>query len=152
MKRPPRTLTSQMEHLIKTALAPGHFVSYNATFSFVSELEAVERELAKLIPTDPTQAVALYETFLAGCYEKAEEIDDSSGSFGQFVDELYCGWIKARRRPVPIRPRRRLACSGGWRRTRTSTSACHAPPGTCIHMTVARPLRAAPEVALLLLG
>jgi len=96
MKQPPRTLTSQMERLIETALAPGHFVSYNATFSLVSELEAVERELAKLIPTDPTQAVALYETFLAGCYEKAEEIDDSSGSFGEFVDELYCGWIKAR--------------------------------------------------------
>src|ERR1035437_3903351 len=34
--------------------------------------------------------------FLAGCYEKAEELDDSSGSFGQFVGELICGWIKAR--------------------------------------------------------
>jgi hypothetical protein len=40
--------------------------------------------------------VALYETFLAGCHEKAEEIDDSSGSFGQFVGELYRAWIKAR--------------------------------------------------------
>jgi hypothetical protein len=85
-----------MERLIETALTPGHFVSYNANFSFVSGLRTVERELAKLIRTDPTQAVVLYETFLAGCYEKAEEIDDSSGSFGQFVDELYCGWIKAR--------------------------------------------------------
>ena len=85
-----------MERLIETSLAPGRFVSYNATFSFVSELETVEHKLAKLIPTPPAQAVALYETFLAGCYEKAEEIDDSSGTFGQFVDELYCGWIKAR--------------------------------------------------------
>ena len=85
-----------MERLIETSLAPGRFVSYNATFSFVSELETVEHKLAKLIPTPPAQAVALYETFLAGCYEKAEEIDGSSGSFGQFVGELYCGWIKAR--------------------------------------------------------
>jgi len=96
VKRPPRAVTRQMEHLIETSFAPGRFVSYDATFSFVSELETVERELAKLIPTAPAQVVALYETFLAGCYEKAEEIDDSSGTFGQFVDELYCGWIKAR--------------------------------------------------------
>ena len=27
---------------------------------------------------------------------KVEELDDSSGSFGQFVEELYCGWIEAR--------------------------------------------------------
>jgi len=87
---------SQMERLIETALAPGRFVSDGGNFSFVSELGTAEHELAKLIPTAPAQAVALYETFLAGCYEKAEEIDDSSGSFGQFVDELYCGWIKAR--------------------------------------------------------
>jgi hypothetical protein len=42
------------------------------------------------------RAASLYETFLAGCNEKAEEIDDSSGSFGQFLAELYRGWIKAR--------------------------------------------------------
>jgi tetratricopeptide (TPR) repeat protein len=85
-----------MERLIESALMPGRFISYHADFSFVSDLGVVEKQLAKLIPTDPVQTVALYETFLAGCYEKAEEIDDSSGSFGQFVGELYCGWIKAR--------------------------------------------------------
>ena len=96
MTRPPRAITSQMERLIETARAPGRFVSYDASFSFVSELGTVEDELAKLIPTAPAQAVALYETFLAGCHEKAEEIDDSSGSFGQFVGELHRGWIRAR--------------------------------------------------------
>ncbi len=39
----------------------------------------------------------LYQTFLGGCYEKADEIDDSSGSFGMFVGGLYSGWIRARR-------------------------------------------------------
>lgn len=32
----------------------------------------------------------------AGCYEKAGDIDDSSGSFGDFVGQLHCMWIKAR--------------------------------------------------------
>jgi hypothetical protein len=96
MKRPPRAVTSRMKRLIETVLAPGRFVSYHATFSFVSDLGTVEHELARLMPTAPAQAVALYETFLAGCHEKAEEIDDSRGSLGQFVAQLYCGWIKAR--------------------------------------------------------
>jgi len=66
MKRPPRAITSQMERLIETALVPGRFVSYDANSSFVSKLGTVEHELAKLIPTAPAQAVALY----AGCHEK----------------------------------------------------------------------------------
>lgn len=43
----------------------------------------------------PARAAALYETFLAGCYEKAEELDDSRGNFGMFVDRLFSGWVKA---------------------------------------------------------
>ena len=89
-------MTRQMERLIESALMPGRYISYHADVSFVEELSAVENQLGKLISTDPAQAVSLYETFLAGCHEKAGEIDDSSGSFGQFVGKLYCGWIKAR--------------------------------------------------------
>jgi len=62
----------------------------------VSDLEGVAAKIAKLISSEPARAAALYETFLAGCYEKAEELDDSSGSLGQFVHELCCGWVKAR--------------------------------------------------------
>jgi hypothetical protein len=39
---------------------------------------------------ESAQAVGLYETFLAGRYEKTGEIDDSSGSFGDFVAQLHC--------------------------------------------------------------
>ncbi len=96
MTRNPRALTKQMERLIESTLMPGHYISHHADLSFVEELGVVERQLAGLISTDPAQAVSLYETFLAGCYEKAGEIDGSSGRFGQFVGELHCGWIKAR--------------------------------------------------------
>jgi hypothetical protein len=37
MKRPPRGITSRMECLIETTLAPGRFVSYHVTFSFLVE-------------------------------------------------------------------------------------------------------------------
>jgi len=96
MTRRAPDLVSQLEQLIEFALAPGSFVSWNADFAFVGELESVERRIAGLLSTEPGIAVSLYEAFLAGCNEKAEEVDDSSGSFGQFVGELYCGWIKAR--------------------------------------------------------
>lgn len=96
MTRRPRARIDPLERGIETALAPGRYVSYNATFDFVQELEQVEQQLQRLIPTEPTRAVALYEAFLAGCCEKAEEIDDSNGSFGQFVGELFGGWIRVR--------------------------------------------------------
>src|ERR1700730_9411973 len=96
MRKTPRNLTAQMERSIEMALAPGHFISYKANFDFVRDLEAAEKQIALLVLAEPKRAVSLYESFLSGCYAKAEEIDDSSGSFGQFVDKLFCGWIKAR--------------------------------------------------------
>jgi hypothetical protein len=119
MTRKPRALTKQMERLIETALMSGRF-RVQRQLLFVRDLEAVEHRLAKALSMDPANASALYETFLAGCYEKAEEIDDSSGcsqyrrermavrrgqarllgegevGFGDFVGGLHCAWIKAR--------------------------------------------------------
>ena len=85
-----------IEQEIELVLNPGAFIPYGACFSFVSDLDEVATKIAKLVSSDPARAVSLYETFLAACYLKIEELDDSSGSFGQFVDDLYCGWIKAR--------------------------------------------------------
>jgi hypothetical protein len=85
-----------LEAAIEAALQPGRFIAYGAGWEFISGLEAVAGQLEKLVHTDPERAVGLYETFLAGCYEKAEALDDSSGNFGMFVVSLYCGWIKAR--------------------------------------------------------
>ncbi len=45
---------------------------------------------------EPARSVTLCEAFLAGCHAKADELDDSSGSFGQFAQALICLWIKAR--------------------------------------------------------
>ena len=81
--------TDPLEQEIETALQPGYFIKYGAGWSFVEGLERVEEEVAKLVRSAPARAAALYETFLAGCYEKAEELDDSSGNFGMFVDRLF---------------------------------------------------------------
>ena len=85
-----------LEAAVEAALQPGRFIAYRAGSDFVSRLEEVAGQIEKLVRTDPERAGNLYETCLAGCYEKAEELDDSSGSFGMFVESLYCGWIKAR--------------------------------------------------------
>jgi hypothetical protein len=70
---------------MEVALQPGRFIAYGAGRDFVSSLEGVAGQLETLVPVEPERAVRLYETFLAGCYEKAEELDDSSGNFGMFV-------------------------------------------------------------------
>jgi hypothetical protein len=96
MKRKPRLGADPIERQMELALDPGVFIPDQASYSFVSELEEIAAGIGKLAGADPVRATALYETFLAGCYEKAEELDDSSGYFGQFAGELICGWIKAR--------------------------------------------------------
>jgi len=96
MTRKTRGKADPLEVEIELALNPGAFIPDRACFSFVSDLDGVAAKIANLTKTGPARAMALYETFLAGCYEKAEQLDDSSGSFGQFVGELFCGWIEAR--------------------------------------------------------
>jgi Family of unknown function (DUF6880) len=96
MTRKPRAKADPMEQEIERALKPGAFVSDGACFSFVTRLVVVAAKIDQFTSGDPARAVTLYETFLAGCYAKIEELDDSSGSFGQFVTDLYRGWIKAR--------------------------------------------------------
>ncbi|MEA3411963.1 MAG: hypothetical protein U9R74_10540 [Pseudomonadota bacterium] len=96
MTRKPRTKADPIEQELALALNPGAFIPDRACFSFVIDLDEVAAKIAMLTANDPSRAVTLYETFLAASYAKIEELDDSSGSFGQFVDELYCGWIKAR--------------------------------------------------------
>ncbi|MBI1898477.1 MAG: hypothetical protein HYS04_18375 [Acidobacteria bacterium] len=95
-KRGPSSKADPIEREIERALCPGAFIRDGESFSFVSGLDQVAATIDKLITTEPVRAVALYETFLAGCHAKADELDDSSGSFGRFAQELVCGWIKAR--------------------------------------------------------
>jgi hypothetical protein len=85
-----------MERSIEAALQPGHFIAWNEGYAFTSGLRQAEGEIARLAASDPMRAVALYETFIAGCNEKAEEVDDSDGELGMFAGGLFCGWIKAR--------------------------------------------------------
>src|ERR1017187_5325867 len=84
-----------IESEIELALSPGTFIRDRACFSFVSGLSGVAAQIDELQKTDPARAAGLYEAFLAGCQEKAEELDDSSGSLGQFAKDLICRWIKA---------------------------------------------------------
>lgn len=85
----------QYERAIERALVPGSFISEEDAWSFNDKVEAVAEKVEKLVERDPQLAVRVYETFIAACHEKAEEVDDSSGDFGMFVARLFCGWIKA---------------------------------------------------------
>lgn len=96
MKRKRPAKADPLEREIELALNPGAFIPDRACFEFAGELDALASRIAKLEPTDPARAVALYEAFLAGCYQKVEEVDDSSGSFGQTVGQLFCAWTSAR--------------------------------------------------------
>ncbi len=84
---------------IEGALAPGTFIAYGRSWDFVLSLDEVKDRLDAMVKAGQArQAVELYETFLAGCYEKAEEIDDSGGNLGDFFQQLFVSWVRARQR------------------------------------------------------
>jgi hypothetical protein len=85
-----------MDSVIESAFQPGRFIGWHEGSSFVSGLGHLENEIKNIVASDPTRAVTLYETFIAGCNLKAEEIDDSDGELGTFAGGLFCGWITAR--------------------------------------------------------
>ena len=88
----------ELERDIERALQPGSYIGHRERADFIEALEAIKAKIVPLIPQDgrAVRAVALLELFIAGCHEKAEEIDDSDGGFGQFVGDLFCDWIRAR--------------------------------------------------------
>jgi len=103
-----------LERAIEDALAPGAFIGYRDNWGFVDGVEAVRAKIVHLIKSgEAARAVALLETFIAGCYGKSEEIDDSSGSFGQFVEGLFCDWIKARQ-AAKVDPRETARMLVSW--------------------------------------
>ena len=84
---------------IERALNFDEFIYYNQSLDFISNLEKVKEDIDTLLKNGKAeQSVALYEIFLSGCYEKAEEIDDSNGGLGIFFNELFCSWIDARQK------------------------------------------------------
>jgi len=85
-----------LEQAMEAALSPGSFISYNAAWSFVHDVQGVANDIGEIIKNEPERAAHLFETFIAACHEKADEIDDSSGNFGMLVEDLFRGWIKAR--------------------------------------------------------
>jgi tetratricopeptide (TPR) repeat protein len=85
-----------LEKAIEAALSPGRFISYDASWSFVEDVQGVADDISGIIRKEPVRAARLYEIFIAACHEKAEEVDDSSGNFGMLVEELFQGWMNAR--------------------------------------------------------
>ena len=57
-----RKKTDPIEQAIETALSPGRFISYNAAWSFVNEVQDVANDIGKIIKQEPKRAAHLYET------------------------------------------------------------------------------------------
>jgi tetratricopeptide (TPR) repeat protein len=84
---------------LESALDLGEFISYNRSWDFIRDLEDVKHKIDALVKDGQAErAVNLYEIFLSGCYEKADEIDDSGGNLGMFFEDLFSAWINARQK------------------------------------------------------
>ena len=92
MSRRART-PDPFERRIESALRPGKFVSYSDSFVFAKGLDELVTQIEPLVDDNPERAADVYEAFLAGCYAKTHEIDDSSGELGNFMQMLCCHWV-----------------------------------------------------------
>ena len=87
----------RFEHQIEIALRPGQFVSTQDSYDFIGKLERVRESIEVFLPKEAKRAAGLCEVFLAGCVAKTDEMDDSNGYLGDFVQSLVCDWMRARR-------------------------------------------------------
>lgn len=91
----PDPLMTAIEH----ALFSGHFIAYGQMFHFAEGLDLAKNQVDALVKQGQAQrAVSLYEVFLAGCYDKAEEVDDSGANLSMFFEDLFISWIHARQK------------------------------------------------------
>jgi len=110
-----RKTDDSLARSIESALNLGQFVSYNHSWRFVQDLEEIKSKIDALLEQDQAQrALNLYEVFISGCYEKAEEMDDSGGNLGMFAQELFISWIKARQK-AGCRPEETVKIILRWR-------------------------------------
>jgi hypothetical protein len=92
---------------IECALDLGEFIPYNRSWDFVRGLEEVKHKIDTLVKDGQAErAVSLYEIFLSGCYEKADEIDDSGAtwacSLNQKILTLIWLFVKGRGQRLKI--------------------------------------------------
>jgi hypothetical protein len=77
-----------MHDINEDVLQPGNFTEWDEGASFLPDLGEVERQIEQLSHSDPARAGELYEPCIAGCTEKAGEVDDSDGEPGAFAGDL----------------------------------------------------------------
>jgi hypothetical protein len=105
-----RKIKNEQIHLISVlecALDLGEFIPYNRSWDFVRGLEEVKHKIDTLVKDGQAErAVSLYEIFLSGCYEKADEIDDSGAtwacSLNQKILTLIWLFVKGRGQRLKI--------------------------------------------------
>lgn len=81
---------------IERALMPGAYIDWRGASTFLNGLYAVADRIDALVPSDPERAVELLEDLIGGCFEKAEEVDDSGGELAMFVGDVFKRWVRAR--------------------------------------------------------
>ena len=54
-----------LEKAIEAALSPGRFISHNAAWSFVGDVQGFADDIGKIIRKEPLRAARLYEIFIA---------------------------------------------------------------------------------------
>lgn len=87
----------QIESEFKLALRPGRRVGGRGVDRLIDRLKEIAEDIeAVALGGEPAVAASLYEAFIAACEEKADQVRDPEGEFGEFAGTLLCRWVRAR--------------------------------------------------------
>ncbi|MGE0191718.1 MAG: hypothetical protein AB7T63_06705 [Planctomycetota bacterium] len=84
-----------LDRRIEVVLEPGRPIEADRVPIYLDRLQHVFSTVLGLAEDDPQSAITHVQTFVMGCLEKAEEIEDD-GSFASFVHALFVAWVKLR--------------------------------------------------------
>ncbi len=86
---------SSWEDRIAIAVGFGEFISWREISAYTEGLSNVQTELDEYSKHKPSDALPIFEIFIAACLVKAGEVDGSRDNLSIIVDDLFLGWARA---------------------------------------------------------
>ncbi len=86
---------SSWEDRIASAISFGGFISWREISAYTDGLSSLQAELNEYSKHKPSDALLIFEIFIAACLVKAGEVDGSRDNLSVIVDDLFLGWTRA---------------------------------------------------------
>lgn len=118
-----RARRDRPEREIEAALDPGEFISDRPSYSFVSDLELVDAEIASLVGSEPARRWRCMRRSWRGAMRRPRSWTIRAAASARSSASCSAAGSRRARPPAPLRRTRRSVCLGGSRRIHTASAS-----------------------------